>query len=238
MTTLHRLQQYRDEAKNGKWVRPLTWRDTKQHHASAWGAPRPNNVRGPKGEIFSDSLDQYGNDLGDVDKLFPRMFDHSGWYADNYQDELIVAHVVRLRTPRGTLYIPATRRTESDGTVHYLADAESVPKGATEDDHDRACREAARSADHYAEKEAEECREWNAKYSAEADIEAAREAIHEDNKAVLALAREMKQYGPLLKPWYICEALHAQISEYLHDRRKQFKIIREREANYWSAVVN
>ncbi len=230
-----RLQQYRGEALNPRWVRPLTWRDTRQHHPSPWGAPRANNVRGPEGQIYSEQLDQYGADLGPVNTIFPRVFGHAGWYADNYQDARIVAHVCRMRSPWGTLYIPATRNTDCDGTVHYFGDVERVPKGATEEEHDSACREAARSADHYAEKEAEECREDNAKWQAEEDIRQAREEIHEVNKAVLALAREMKQYGPILKPRYICEALRAQIAGYLRDRAEQFKIIKEREDNYWSA---
>lgn len=235
MSTLHRLQQYRREADSPKWVRPLTWRDTKQHHASAWGAPRPNNVRGTNGEIFSDSLDQYGDDLGDVDKLFPRMFDHSGWYADNYQGALIVGHVCRMRCPRGTLYIPATRNTGCDGTVHYLADAEIVPKGATEEEHDQACREAARSADHYAEREAEEAREYYAKDQAEQDILEAREEIHKINVAVLELGREIKRHRPEFAP-AICTALRERIADYLRERRAQFRIIAKREEDYWTAA--
>ena len=234
-TAPYRLAQYRDEALNPRWVRPLTWRDTRQHHPSPWGAPRPNNVRGRKGEIFTDSIDQYGADLGAVDKLFPRLIDHNGWYADNYQDALIVGHVCHMRCPRGTLYIPATRNTGCDGTVHYLADAELVPKGADEEAHDLACREAARSADHYAEREAEECREDNAKYMAEADIEEARAEIHGINKFVLALLGEIKSAGADFTA-AICTALRAEVQQYLRDRREQFKIIKAREEDYWSAA--
>lgn len=235
MSTLHRLQQYRNEAATGKWIRPLTWRDTKQHHASAWGAPRPNNVRGEKGEIFSEQLDQYGVDLGPAGKLFPRLIDHTGWYADNYQNELIVGHVCRMRTPRGTLYIPATMRTDSQGTVHYINDAELVPRGANEDAHALARREAARSADHYAEREAEEAREDNAKWQAEQDIEEAREVIHSINTAALLLIRETKQHPDGFTA-AICHALRAQLHGYLAERAEQFKIIKAREEDYWTAA--
>ena len=235
MTTLHRLQQYRHEAATGKWVRPLTWRDTKQHHKSAWGAPAANNARGKKGEIFTDSIDQYGDDLGTLDKLYPRMFDHTGWYADNYQDALIVGHVCRMRCPRGTLYIPATMNTDCDGTVHYLGDAELVPKGATEEEHDSACREAARSADHYAQIEAEECRDYCAKDQAEQDIERAREEIHAINQTTLSLIREIKQHGKKYTP-AVCIALASTIKAGLRDRAEQFKIIKAREEDYWTAA--
>lgn len=234
-TAPYRLALYRREAESPKWVRPLTWRDTKRHHPSAWGAPRANNARGPKGQIYSETLDQYGVDLGAVDKLFPRLIDHNGWYADNYQGDLIVGHVCRTRCSRGTLYIPATRNTDCDGTVHYINDAELVPRGATEDDHDKACREAARSADHYAEKEAEDCREDNAKYMAEADIEEARAEIHGINKFVLALLGEIKSAGADFTP-AICTALRAEVQQYLRDRREQFKIIKAREEDYWTAA--
>lgn len=205
-TTRQRLQQYRQEAATGKWVRPLTWRDTKQHHPSIWAVP--NSARGKKGEVFTDSIDQYGRDLGPVGKMYPRMFDHTGWYADNWHDALISGHVCRMRCPRGTLYIPATRDTECDGTVHYLADAELVPKGATEEDHDEACREAARSADHYAEREAEEAREYDAR----------------------SLAR-----GAAFTP-AVCGALRDRVSTCLAVRADQFEIIKAREENYWAAA--
>lgn len=234
-TAPYRLAQYRDEALNPRWVRPLTWRDTRQHHPSPWGAPRANNARGPKGQIYSESVDQYGRDLGPAGKLFPRLIDHNGWYADNNQDELIVGHVCRMRCPRGTLYIPATMRTDSDGTVHYFGDVERVPKGATEEEHDSACREAARSADHYAEKEAEECREDNAKWQAEEDIRQARAEIHGINKFVLALLGEIKAAGADFTP-AICTALRAEVQQYLRDRAEQFKIIKAREEDYWTAA--
>ncbi|MDD3885139.1 MAG: hypothetical protein PHW66_09470 [Gallionella sp.] len=234
-TAAQRLQQYRDEALNPRWVRPLTWRDTKQFHPSAWGAPRPNNVRGQKGEVFTDSIDQYGDDLGPVGKLYPRMIDHNGWYSDTHYDALIVGHVCRMRCPRGTLYIPATLCTGWDGTVHYLGDAELVPKGATEEEHDRACREAARSADHYAEREAEEAREDNAKSLAESDIEQAREEIHGINQTTLSLIREIKQHGKKYTP-AVCIALASTIKAGLRDRAEQFKIIKAREEDYWTAA--
>lgn len=234
-TTKQRLQQYRHEAATGKWTRPLTWRDTRKHHPSPWGAPAANNARGKKGEIFTNSIDQYGVDLGPVGKLFPRLIDHDGWYADNYQDALIVGHVCRMRTPRGTLYIPAIMSTVCDGTMHYINAAELVPRGANEDAHDLACRKAARSADHYAEKEAEDSREYYAKDQAEEDIRQARAEIHGINQTTLSLIREIKQHGKKYTP-AVCIALASTIRAGLRDRAAQIKIIKAREDNYWSAV--
>lgn len=241
MTSKQRLEQYRREAATGKWSRPLTWRDTRRHHLSPWGAPRPRGARGPRGQIYSDSLNPYGNDLGAAHSLFPRLIDHKGWYVDSWQDALIVGHVVKLRSPRGTLYIPATRNTDCDGTTHYLADAELVPKGASEDEHDDACREAARSADHYAEREAEEARDFEARGQAEAQIEEARAEIHRVNQQALALLAETKsarQTGGAVFGPAVCEALRARVRALLAARAQQFSIIDERRANYWSACPN
>ena len=236
-TTVQRLDQYRREAAAGKWARPLTWRDTRRHHSNPWGAPRPNNVRGRRGEIYTDSLEQYGHDLGAAADLFPRLFDHAGWYADNYQDALIVGHVVRIRCPRGTLYVPATMCTDWDGTTHYMAAAELVPRGSGKEDHDAARREAARSADHYAEREAEEAREDSARQQAAAQIEEARAEIHSVNRQALALLAERKlshtsriQFSPA-----VCEAIQARVRGFLAARAHLFAVIRNRQDNYWSA---
>ena len=230
-TTKQRLQHYRAMA--AKYP-GRDWRDwiSRGHTFAA-----PSNARGEDGRIYSEALGQYGEPLGAAHALFPRAFDHSGWYADNYQDALIVGHVCRLRTSRGTLYIPATVNTDWDGTVHYINDAELVPKGATEEEHDQACREAARSADHYAEQEAEESREFYAKSQAEQDTMEARKAIHEVNKAALALIREAKAQPGGYTP-AVCAAVRASIAGYLRERAEHFATIAAREADYWSACPN
>ena len=234
-TSKQRLNEYRQEAATGKWTAPLTWRETRRHHPSIWATP--NNQRGKRGEIFSDSIGQYGDDLGTLDKLYPRAFDHSGWYADNWQDALIQGHVCRMRCARGTLYIPATECTGWDGTVHYMRAAELVPNGATEDAHHQACSEAARSADHYAEKEAEEAREDDAKAQAEFHIEEARASIHELNREALALLREVKTQPAGFTP-AVCEAVRDKIRDCLARRRAEFETIAARQDNYWTACPN
>lgn len=227
-TTKQRLQYYRAMA--AKYP-GRDWRDW-INRGRTFAAP--SNARGEDGRIYSEALGQYGEPLGAAHALFPRMLDHTGWYADNFQDSLIVGHVCRMRCPKGTLYIPATVNTDCDGTVHYINDAELAPKGATEEEHDQACREAARSADHYAEKEAEKAREAEAKDRAEQDTMEARKAIHEVNKAALALIREAKAQPGGYTP-AVCAAVRASITGYLRERSEHFATIAEREADYWSA---
>jgi hypothetical protein len=230
-TTKQRLEHYRAMA--AKYPGRV-WRDW-INRGLTFAAP--SNARGPAGQIFSETLDQYGQPLGAAHALFPRMLDYNGWYADNFQDALIVGHVCRMRCPRGTLYIPATVCTGWEGTVHYINDAALAPKGATEEQHDQACREAARSADHYAEKEAEKSREAEAKDRAEQDIMEARKAIHEVNKAALALIREAKAQPGGYTP-AVCAAVRASIAGYLRERAEHFAAIAARESDYWSACPN
>lgn len=153
-----------------------------------WTAP--NNVRGDKGQIYTDNREQYGVDLGFSDVLAPRRVERQGWFADSFQDAVIRGSVTRIRGARFTLYVPVTGCSEWSGTIHHLADAERVPRGSSEEDHERAIRDAAATADHYAEIEAEAAREYATKDQAEQAIEAERETIREKRAAVHALAEE------------------------------------------------
>ena len=225
-TTKSRLAAYRAQA--AKYPTSDGWRYWYYLNTFA----TPNNVRTDKGAILSDALDQYGDYMGSVDKLSPRNFDHTGWYADNFHDSLIVGGVCRMRCPRGTLYIPVTHCSGWGGVIHYVNDAELAPKGASEDKHDIALREAARSADYYAEREAEESREDDAKYQAERQIEEARETIHKINAACLPLLRDIK--GRTF-PVSVCTALRDRVAEYLRDRSEQFETIDNLSADYWAA---
>ena len=114
-----------------------------------------------------------------------------------------------------------------------MADAEQVDKGATESDHEKAQREAAISAYYHAEREAEQAREDSAKQAAEDQIAAAREEIHEINRNARALLAEIRGQEFTEN---VCAALRHRLREYLADRKRLFKLIAEREENYWSAV--
>lgn len=191
----------------------------------------PSNARGDKGQIFSDTVDQYGENIGDAHQVANMR--SIGWFTDSYQEETIRGAVCRMRCPRGTLYIPVTYCTGWDGTTHYLADAILVPKGAAEEEHEAAKKDAARLADGFAESEAEESREFYAKDRADEDIAQARADIHAVNKKALALVKEIK--GAEFTP-AICLALRETLARYMEERKGLFRLIEKRRANYWSAV--
>ena len=206
------------------------WRYWKQSIAA-----QANNVRNEKGAILSDSTDQYGRYLGDSHELVKSRGMSRGWYADNFQDELVVGGVARLRGAKYTLYIPVTHNTGCDGTVHYLADAVTVDRGSSQDDHDTAIADAARIA-YYpcAEYEAEECREGDGKDKAEPRTIEAREEIHRLNNEVIPLIWEIKSAAPYTPK--VRAALRDRISDYLTERREAFATIARMEENFWNAV--
>lgn len=223
-TIKSRLATYRARHAEARNQSPRGWKGHIYGRAPL-AVERANNVRGTQGQIFSDTLEQYG-DIVENDK--------NGWFADNWQSDTINPAVTRLRTARGTLYIPCTYCTGWDGTIHYINDAERVPKGADESAHNEAQREALRSAQHYAEREAESAREDDAKFQAEQQTENARETITESRQAARALAAEIRSLagcGPNVRAT-LRDKLKAlrQASAAAHE---EIKLLND---NYWHAV--
>ena len=232
MSTPNRLAAYRAKAEKLKTKSP-NWEQA--HDWRYWARNRfqsPNNSRGADGQIFTDSIDQYGDNIGDAHEIV--RLNHTGWYADNFQDALIRGAVCRIRSPRGTLYVPVTYCTEWDGTTHHMRHAELAPKGASEADHETAKRDAALYADHIAEREAESAREADAKFQAEQQIENARAEIHDINAQARALIKEIKAAGGFTTA--VCGALKNQLADYLRERRAAFRQIEKCERDFWYAV--
>jgi hypothetical protein len=229
-TTRARLALYRKRAADNKHG----WNDWRRHrYASTWGtAWHALSQDGRK--IYADKRGTLGDYLGDWESLLPyRACDATGYYADSYCDDVIKGGAERIRTARGTYYVPLTYCTGWEGITYHWADAEIVPRGSTQCDHDEAIRAAAKSADYYAEREADRSREEDAKQRAADDIADARINIHETNKAARALLAEIR--GREFSE-NVCAALRHRLGEYLQERRRMFERISEREANYWSAV--
>ena len=149
---------------------------------------------------------------------------HTGWYADNHQDMLYVGVVAQL----------AGREHEE----RWIAGYEDKEGGRYTFDlsciYDEASS-AAHAADSMAEHDAEESRDFYAQDQAEQDIAEARAEIHQINQEALKLLREAK--GKNFTP-AVCSAVKAAMHGFLADRQAQFKIIADREHDYWSAVPN
>ena len=229
-TTRARLRLYRERAADPKRINK-DWRG--HRYARTW-EPAWHNWSDDRRKIYADKRDTLGDYLGDWGDLCSYMGrEATGFYADGYCHDVIMGGVEKIRTPRGVLYVPVTYCTGWDGVTYYMAAAEQVDKGATESDHEKAIKEAAGSAYHYAEREAEDAREDFAKQRAADDIADARAEIHETNKAARALLAEIRGREFTEN---VCAALRHRLHEYLADRRRLFKRIAEREENFWTAV--
>lgn len=215
-----------------RWVKTReTWqtRGRLQYWAPA------NNVRNDKGAIYTDNREQYGRDLGFADTLAPRRVEHQGWYCDQGYCDTIRGSVTRVRGARFTLYVPVTSCTGWDGTIHHMQDAERVPRGSSEEEHEQAIRDAAATADRCAELEAEQEREDSARDQAEQDIQEARATIHTLNREALELIKAIKASGRTFEA-PICSALAHRARDLLADRAEQFETINKRTGDYWTAV--
>ena len=228
-TTRARLQVYRGRAEASQYNKD--WRAHK--YSKTWATEWHSGIR-EDGLILTDNKDTLGDYLGDWTEFDSWMSrEATGFYIDNFCDQIMRGGVVRIRTAKFTLYIPCTYCTGWDGATLYYKDAERVERGSPEDDHETATIEAARTAYGRAEREAESARDDDAKQQAAEDIERSREEIHEINKQARALLAEIRGNEFTEN---VCAALRHRLSEYLADRRKCFKLIAERQENYWSAV--
>lgn len=179
-------------------------------------------------QFFIDNLDDFpGSIVGDAGDIV-RM-DYKGWYTDNDQRDTMTGAVIAIRNPHKTdedgahkQYMPATYHSDWDSaTVHNeFYDCKD---------------EAARAADHYAEREADQCREFDAKDQAEQQILTLREELHDLNREALPLIKEVKGYtwkyqGP------VCDAIKEKLIRIIRERSEAFEKIAKLEDNYWSAV--
>jgi hypothetical protein len=230
-TTPARLRLYRERAAKSQYNN-----DWRGHRYERVWEPEWQNKSEDGRKVHAEKLGVLGDYLGDWGEMsggWRTMRDTTGFYADSYCYDVIKGGVERIRGARFTLYVPVTYCTGWDGVTYYMADAERVERGATEADHDTAKHEAANSAYHYAEREADRARDDHAKYLAEEDIADARAKIHQINKDARALLAEIR--GREFTD-NVCAALRYRLQEYLADRRRLFATIAEREDNYWSAV--
>jgi hypothetical protein len=226
-----RLAKYR--AKAAEWDAKFpgsTYADWRTHAKSAF-ARRYGGAwqsRDDMGRYASQSSRAYycdtwpeWRDLGDASDV--TRLDHTGWYADNFQDGLVKGRVLQLPARNGMpRYVPGTYNTNCDGVTIYPLD---IYDDATD---------CARAADGYAERQAEDEREYDAKERAEMERDELRERIGELRSEARALIRDIKQHKPQGKS--ICDALRARLHDIRRESREAHKRIELLTDNYWTAV--
>ncbi len=152
---------------------------------------------------------------------------HTGWYADNYQEEIYRGAIFRLPGKRGQeRFVAGYGESMSDGFVLDLSEVWN-------DD----LIGAAQEGDRLAERAAEDAREYEAKESATLRIEDIGDELKNIRTDILALCRSIREACPDIgqhKP--IRTALRQSLQFYLQNRKS---LINERERlqdSYWNIV--
>ena len=176
-------------------------------------------------------------DATPCDKIAPRRFQYTGYYADNFQNEIVTPYVVKIKTSRGAFICPAMAYSDCDIATIYLSKGQFAPADSDNIAHDAAVYDAAGIADGIAEREAEKSREADAQFQAEQQAE----DLKEDNKNALKEARELvkaireqRRYSNILAP--ICELLEDKLRELRANIRRNNARIATLSADYWQAV--
>ena len=206
---------------------------------------------GRKGWIKYDSANDYddagnmrrydlnGFDVTPIQDISPRVFDYSGYYADNFQMELIKPYIVKIKAgKKGVFIAPAIAYSDCDIATIYLSRGQFAPNDPQDTAQQSAIYDAARIADYLAEREAEASREADAQFQAEQEAEQLAQEISEARKmarGLIAAIRAQRRAGIDLGG-AICDALTDKLREY---RREVIKARERRKAlavNYWLAV--
>ena len=233
MRAAHRLSIYKKRASESKNEYCKNWRDCRYGLMSGYRKNDAQFTIKENGLIYADSLEVIGQYIGAAGDYM--RFSHKGYFADNFGHDVITGGVIKLRHSRGVDYLPVTFSDSYDGVKLYFNDRERVNKGAS--DHSDAIRAAANSADYHAEREAESAREYDARDTAQNDIDQLREDINEAKNAARRLIQDIRaqrQTGDI-KP-LICGVLIHKLRDY----KREVSAARERIAalnnNFWLSV--
>ena len=173
MSIKNRLALYKKRASESQYMR--TWKEARYPRRAGYYKEYNAINYGEKGQIFADNFDIVGEKIGDCHEILSPRMRNTGYYADSFQCGVIRGAIVKLKTARGVYYIPATYCTEWEGVTLHMESAELVKKGLNEDCHEGARVRMAYLSDSYAEREAENAREEDAKFQAEQKIESLKE---------------------------------------------------------------
>ena len=149
-----------------------------------------------------------------------------GWYTDQFQDETLEAYAVQLADFPGLIF-EATRDSMS-GTVRvYLEDFHAIDYRDSNCDYNAAemradtARDAIRSADSTAEREAEKYRDYQAEEDRKRQAEEARDDLKRNRATVRALIQDLRGLCPTDLPATYpaaASAVKRQLADLLQDR--------------------
>ena len=169
-----------------------------------------------EGLRFTDYCDQINNYIR-----------HKGYYCDEFGDSILRGVVYQLPARKGkTQYIAGYSDPDNEGAA--LLNFNDI----YDDEND-----AARSADQFAEREAENQREYNEAWQAGNQYARKGEDLSTLRKATIELLKAIKnkQSEPV-----ICKAIRSQINsqlaEYINLKKSRFELIERFNASYQRAI--
>jgi hypothetical protein len=187
------------------------------------------------GDLRLYNLDSF--DAVPIQDISRRCFDYSGYYADNFQMELIKPYIVKIKTGRGLFIAPAIAYSDCDMGTIYLSRGEFAPNDTESQSFYDAAMNCARIADSIAEREAENGREADAQYQAESQSDDLKEANQEARKAahgLITAIRDQRAIGEIVAP--ICAALMSEIRGLRAEIRRNNSRIAALKDDFWLAV--
>jgi len=189
---------------------PLTWREVRKEYPL--DKLRPAALKKPawygralhaaKDILYLDQFEDmpgYIREPKDAHKC--TRLRYTGWYTNNFQDAILQGVVIPLRDPQKIntengshiFYLAGTKHSDWDGVTVYTGELFECES------------DAAYRADHYAEEDAETCREDDQKYRAEEKISELKAEYHELNKEALEVIKDARNASGIF-PASICLA--------------------------------
>lgn len=168
--------------------------------------------------------------------------DHTGWFVDEDQNDKMRGVVLQLPARDGRAqYLAGYEDPYGNGYVlelpkHGRAIIPGECKGGAGEDgptYSSDAKEAARAADAFAEREADEARDYNAAWRAGSDFAAKGEEIAEARKEALAILAERRKVQGVDAP-ALCKAIRARVESLLEtiaDARRDREALAE---SVWS----
>lgn len=230
-----RLALYKKIANESKYS--ITWKQARYSKRKGYFKEYARFTYNDKGGIFADNFDIIGEKIGDCHEILSPRLRNTGYYCDNFYNGVIRGAVVKLKTSRGTYYMPATYCTEWEGVTLHMESAEKVEKGLSENCHEGARTRCAYLADSYAEREAERARDEDAQFQAEQKIESLKEDKQRARKeahSLIADIRAQRQRGEIAAG--ICALLTRELHQLKQDIKNANAFIKDLRSNYWLAV--
>lgn len=225
MTAANRLAAYRAKAEQYRAKQP---RDANGHYGTwrAW-------VSKPIGQQSCKRFGTYDNGAGmwlDSHNEAPGFrtmkkahellnLRHTGWFTDHYGCEIAIGTVSVLRLGKWAYAVPGYTHSDMDADTLRFDDAQRIPAKEAWDENgyktealEDVMRDVAHTADHLAQKYAEDCKEGETEALAESRIEQFRDDIATAREAIKELIQEIRQHGKAFSP-AICNTLRKKLRD-------------------------